>query len=317
MTPTKESSSVVWEPLLTRVKQEESFSDSCLSFNCSGSLTSSPPLSSPRMERSPIEQDNAPQTSGCLSEPEGDHRAGLRRPELTFSIERILGLNSCSQTIKSPPMVVASVPERRVFSMVVAGNTVTAGDRRSCHRGRNRDDNDDEDIDDDDMDEEDDEDDDNESVIDVGGPGENTHFLSRPGHEFSSELTCANQDGVPNYQWLHCTRYHPPKLQRSKKASGGKKRKLGRNPRVPFTQHQAMVLEEKFRRTHYLSSMDVAELSTALSITETRIFPRVLLHENIHLCKPGSHPSVTTSIRSLCHDRFHMMVTVVNILRQN
>ncbi|KAL8613778.1 hypothetical protein ACOMHN_029635 [Nucella lapillus] len=75
-----------------------------------------------------------------------------------------------------------------------------------------------------------------------------------------------------NFPWLQCTRYHPPKLQRSKKKDGGgKKRKLGRNPRVPFTQHQVAVLEEKFRRTHYLSSMDVAELSSALSLSETRV----------------------------------------------
>ncbi|KAK0052286.1 homeobox protein MSH-D, partial [Biomphalaria pfeifferi] len=56
----------------------------------------------------------------------------------------------------------------------------------------------------------------------------------------------------------------------SKKKEGHKKWKLGRNPRIPFTQHQLVVLEEKFRRTHYLSSMDVAELSSALNLTETR-----------------------------------------------
>ncbi|KAL3872675.1 hypothetical protein ACJMK2_035886, partial [Sinanodonta woodiana] len=56
-----------------------------------------------------------------------------------------------------------------------------------------------------------------------------------------------------------------------KKKDGFKKRKLGRNPRVPFTQHQVAALEQKFRQTHYLSSMDVAELSAALSLTETRV----------------------------------------------
>jgi homeobox protein MSX len=50
-----------------------------------------------------------------------------------------------------------------------------------------------------------------------------------------------------------------------------KKRKLGRNPRVPFTQHQVAALEQKFHRTQYLSSMDVAELSTILNLTETRV----------------------------------------------
>jgi len=58
----------------------------------------------------------------------------------------------------------------------------------------------------------------------------------------------------------------------SKKLKDGtKKRKLGRNPRVPFTQHQVSLLEQKFRRTHYLSSVDVAELSTALNLTENRV----------------------------------------------
>jgi homeobox protein MSX len=52
---------------------------------------------------------------------------------------------------------------------------------------------------------------------------------------------------------------------------GSKKRKLGRNPRVPFTQHQVTVLEHKFHRTHYLSSVDVAELSAALNLTENRV----------------------------------------------
>ncbi|XP_065945113.1 homeobox protein MSX-2-like [Magallana gigas] len=78
-------------------------------------------------------------------------------------------------------------------------------------------------------------------------------------------------DTTTQFSWLQCTRYKPPKLPRLKKKDGMKKRKLGRNPRVPFTQHQVAVLEHKFRRTHYLSSMDVAELSTALSLTENRV----------------------------------------------
>lgn len=57
-----------------------------------------------------------------------------------------------------------------------------------------------------------------------------------------------------------------------------KKRKLGRNPRVPFTQHQVAALEQKFRRTQYLSSMDVAELSTLLNLTETRVCISIPLH---------------------------------------
>jgi len=60
-------------------------------------------------------------------------------------------------------------------------------------------------------------------------------------------------------------------LGSKKLKDGAKKRKLGRNPRVPFTQHQVSLLEQKFRRTHYLSSIDVAELSSALNLTENRV----------------------------------------------
>ncbi|XP_052768180.1 paired box protein Pax-6-like [Mya arenaria] len=87
------------------------------------------------------------------------------------------------------------------------------------------------------------------------------------------EETCEPNEAGDDlrYDWLQCTRYKPPKLQRIRKKEGGKKRKLGRNPRVPFTQHQVSELERKFNRTHYLSSLDVAELSTNLNLTETRV----------------------------------------------
>ncbi|KAI8484331.1 PREDICTED: homeobox protein vab-15-like [Branchiostoma belcheri] len=77
----------------------------------------------------------------------------------------------------------------------------------------------------------------------------------------------------PRYQfsWLQCTRYKPPKLPRAKRKDGSKKRKLGRNPRVPFSAHQVATLESKFRRTHYLSSVDVSELSVALNLSENRV----------------------------------------------
>ena len=57
----------------------------------------------------------------------------------------------------------------------------------------------------------------------------------------------------------------------AKSKEKSKKRKLGRNPRIPFTQHQVSLLEQKFRATHYLSSVDVAELSTTLNLTENRV----------------------------------------------
>ncbi|XP_013404533.1 homeobox protein Nkx-3.1 [Lingula anatina] len=85
------------------------------------------------------------------------------------------------------------------------------------------------------------------------------------------KFTLDGDEQLSHFSWLQCTRYKPPKLPRLKRKDGVKKRKLGRNPRVPFTQHQVKTLEEKFRRTHYLSSVDVAELSAALNLTETRV----------------------------------------------
>ena len=48
-------------------------------------------------------------------------------------------------------------------------------------------------------------------------------------------------------------------------------RKLGRNPRVPFTSGQVAILEQKYQVKQYLSSIDVAELSTILSLNDSRV----------------------------------------------
>nr|ALR88618.1 muscle-specific homeobox-like homeobox protein-like [Saccoglossus kowalevskii] len=90
----------------------------------------------------------------------------------------------------------------------------------------------------------------------------------------SSKLEDDDGDGsnpMARFSWLQCTRYKPPRLPRVKKKDGTKKRKLGRNPRVPFSAGQVAMLEQKFRRTHYLSSIDVSELSAALSLSENRV----------------------------------------------
>ncbi|XP_078590040.1 uncharacterized protein LOC144870171 [Branchiostoma floridae x Branchiostoma japonicum] len=93
-----------------------------------------------------------------------------------------------------------------------------------------------------------------------------------------SSLSAADPLSLPGmddpryrFSWLQCTRYKPPKLPRAKRKDGSKKRKLGRNPRVPFSAHQVATLESKFRRTHYLSSVDVSELSVALNLSENRV----------------------------------------------
>ncbi|XP_059178505.1 homeobox protein XHOX-7.1-like [Physella acuta] len=160
-----------------------------------------------------------------------------RKPELKFSIERILGLRSEDETQDLNQTKPNPFDDSRLVADEV-GDEYNSG----------------EDVDED------------ESIdVDDTSVSDNFH------HEQYDGEYVKNEDDTLKYQWLHCTRYHPPKLQRTKKKEGAKKRKLCRNPRVPFTQHQVVVLEDKFRRTHYLSSIDVAELSSALSLTETRV----------------------------------------------
>nr|XP_054759075.1 homeobox protein MSX-1-like [Lytechinus pictus] len=81
----------------------------------------------------------------------------------------------------------------------------------------------------------------------------------------------SSDNPMTRFSWLQCTRYKPPRLPRTKRKDGAKKRKLGRNPRVPFSPTQVATLEQKFRCTHYLSSIDVAELSAALNLSENRV----------------------------------------------
>ncbi|XP_069180871.1 uncharacterized protein [Procambarus clarkii] len=65
-----------------------------------------------------------------------------------------------------------------------------------------------------------------------------------------------------------CSSLRPPGVKRRE---GGQKRKLGRNPRVPFSSTQLAALEARFRQSQYLSSCDVADLSLLLNLTETRV----------------------------------------------
>lgn len=49
------------------------------------------------------------------------------------------------------------------------------------------------------------------------------------------------------------------------------KRRLGRNPRIPFSTEQVALLEEKFQISPYLSNTDVIELSRCLQLSESRV----------------------------------------------
>lgn len=72
-----------------------------------------------------------------------------------------------------------------------------------------------------------------------------------------------------------------------KRKEGPQKRKLGRNPRIPFSPGQVAALEQKFRAAHYLSSVEVAELSSALSLSETRVSVEHFLY--LYLLLPSAY----------------------------
>ncbi|XP_076314784.1 homeobox protein MSX-2-like [Tachypleus tridentatus] len=78
-----------------------------------------------------------------------------------------------------------------------------------------------------------------------------------------------NEPLSQRFAWLQCSRYKPPKLTRRRDPA--KRRQLGRSPRIPFTTAQVSILEHKFQRTHYLSGLEVTELSQILGLTETRV----------------------------------------------
>lgn len=55
------------------------------------------------------------------------------------------------------------------------------------------------------------------------------------------------------------------------KKDGPQKRQLGRYPRIPFTNQQIFVLEEKFQLSPYLSSEEAVELSRKLQLAVVKI----------------------------------------------
>lgn len=70
--------------------------------------------------------------------------------------------------------------------------------------------------------------------------------------------------------WLHCTRYSPPKLPR-RQTTKQRKRRLGSQPRIPFTKIQIQILEEKYKINAYLSRRDVIQLGGILNLPQNRV----------------------------------------------
>ncbi|XP_054154115.1 homeobox protein XHOX-7.1-like [Oppia nitens] len=86
----------------------------------------------------------------------------------------------------------------------------------------------------------------------------------------------ANHHNKAIYNWLNCSRYKPPKINKKTlidtSIHGSNKRKsINRGPRIPFSGNQIKELENKFRETHYLSGMEVNQLAHKLNLTDSRI----------------------------------------------
>ena len=133
--------------------------------------------------------------------------------------------------------------------------------------------------------------------IDVG-----QSVMQHPGQE-AGFLPTAPSCGMPTFDWLYYTRYHPPKLPRKylplfsykseqvtpvrsmadqslppshvrssgPQKTGPVKRTPGRLPRVPFTPAQLSALEDAYKVSTYLSSEEANQLAYSLELTNTRV----------------------------------------------
>ncbi|XP_072754624.1 homeobox protein MSX-1 isoform X2 [Anoplolepis gracilipes] len=72
--------------------------------------------------------------------------------------------------------------------------------------------------------------------------------------------------------WLQYTRYRPPKLPRRSYVERRRiKRRTDDRPRIPFSSSQLQVLEDRYRKSAYLSRNDVVEMSAMLRLPQSKI----------------------------------------------
>lgn len=71
--------------------------------------------------------------------------------------------------------------------------------------------------------------------------------------------------------WLQYTRYRPPKLPRRSYVERRTKRRMDDRPRIPFSSSQLQVLEDRYRRSAYLSRNDVVEMSAMLRLPQSKV----------------------------------------------
>ena len=95
--------------------------------------------------------------------------------------------------------------------------------------------------------------------------------LVKPSFDNSSSFSPAGGNNKPHKHPGGTNSMGSTGVNGSNSGGGGNSRKLGRNPRVPFTSGQVAVLEQKYQLKQYLSSIDVAELSTLLNLNDSRV----------------------------------------------
>ncbi|KYQ55487.1 hypothetical protein ALC60_05549 [Trachymyrmex zeteki] len=71
--------------------------------------------------------------------------------------------------------------------------------------------------------------------------------------------------------WLQYTRYRPPRLPRRSLTERRVKRQAGDHPRIPFSSSQLQILEEKYKKSAYLSRIDVVEMSATLRLPQNKV----------------------------------------------
>lgn len=74
--------------------------------------------------------------------------------------------------------------------------------------------------------------------------------------------------------WLQYTRYRPPKLPRKSFIERHTKRRVGDNPRIPFSSTQLQILENRYKKDAYLSKNDVVEMSRILRLPQNKVRAR-------------------------------------------
>lgn len=98
-----------------------------------------------------------------------------------------------------------------------------------------------------------------------------TPVITTAARRQSGDGDCEDATQRTELTWLQYTRYRPPKLPRRSLAERRVKRRAGDHPRIPFSSSQLQVLENRYRRSAYLSRNDIVEMSATLRLPQSKV----------------------------------------------